>query len=584
MLNNIRSYFIKLKGFQSPLERFIFPVVLLLYPFLGINAGLDITDTTYSLSNFRYMDNVDPMWLFSTFLSNLAGSIIMKLPGAGTMIGFSVYCTLIIGATALVSYYVLQRWMPGWMIFIGEFMAESLCWSPRVILYNYVTYLLFTLGAILLILGIFSWKRQNILLFAAGACLGLNVLTRFPNVVECMLILVLWFYSFITKEKFIETVKKTGVCIAGYVAGFGIPIILISVVYGVGAYPEAIKGLFSMTDGASDYSSGGMIASILEAYGTTLKNMAIMIPCLIAGIIMFMGVPKKYSLLKKLFYMAGLLILARYYLARGVITRNYWYYDSMMQPAMMFIIISIVLCIIGAHGVLNGSKEEQTLSFMALILILIIPLGSNNYTMPILNCLFFIAPVSLWLMRRLMQRLGDEEWNFAWQAMITGVIIVTLIQGAIFHATFSFADGDDGTVRDTKVTEIPKARGVVTTAYNNDTLLELKNCLEDNGLMDDEIITFGETPGISYLFDIDPAISTVWPDLDSYSLGRFEADLGKLEASDEPAPTILVGNKLKEYANISDKYDMLLDYIDKHDYNKIFESDRFTVYTVGSEE
>lgn len=167
--------------------------------------------------------------------------------------------------------------------------------------------------------------------------------------------------------------------------------------------------------------------------------------------------------------------------------------------------------------------------------------------------------------------------------MITGVIIVTLIQGAIFHATFSFADGDDGTVRDTKVTEIPKARGVVTTAYNNDTLLELKNCLEDNGLMDDEIITFGETPGISYLFDIDPAISTVWPDLDSYSLGRFEADLGKLEASDEPAPTILVGNKLKEYANISAKYDMLLDYIDKHDYNKIFESDRFTVYTANDQ-
>ena len=106
----------KLKGFQRPLERYFFPVVLLLYPFFGITAGLDIADTTYNLGNFEYMSNVDPMWLFSTYFSNLIGSLIMKLPGAGTMIGFAVYFTFFISAMALVSYYVLQNWLPGWML------------------------------------------------------------------------------------------------------------------------------------------------------------------------------------------------------------------------------------------------------------------------------------------------------------------------------------------------------------------------------------------------------------------------------------------------------------------------------------
>ncbi|SFU67739.1 hypothetical protein SAMN02910342_01348 [Butyrivibrio sp. INlla21] len=584
MLKNIRSYFMKLKGFQRPLERYFFPVVLLLYPFFGITAGLDIADTTYNLGNFEYMSNVDPMWLFSTYFSNLIGSLIMKLPGAGTMIGFAVYCTFFISAMALVSYYVLQNWLPGWMIFIGEFIAESLCWAPRVILYQYIPYFLLTIGSILLILGIFSWKKQNILLFAAGVCLGLNVLARFPAIVDCMLILVLWFYSFINKDKFIDAARKTGVCIAGYVAGLGLPLILISIKYGFNAYPEAIIKLLSMTEGASDYSSGGMLELIIEAYLHTFKNMIIMIPCLAAGIIMFLMAKGRFVLLKKLAFIAGLLVLARYYYGQGVLTANYFYYDCMFQVAMMFLIISAVLCIIGAHGILNGTVEERTLSAMALVQILILPLGSNNRTMPVLNCLFLIAPISLWLMRRLMQRLGDGEWNFAWQAMITGVIIATLFQGALFHINFSFVDGMDGTPRDTKVTEIPKAKGLVTTADNYSTLKELKASLEDNNLTSGKVLTFGEIPGIPYVFDMSPAINTTWPDLDSYSVDSFDDALSSLDASKEPAPTVIIGYKENDgYANFSVKYDKLMDYIGKHDYNKIFESDRFTVYAANDQ-
>ena len=181
-----------------------------------------------------------------------------------------------------------------------------------------------------------------------------------------------------------------------------------------------------------------------------------------------------------------------------------------------------------------------------------------------------------------MQRLGDGEWNFAWQAMITGVIVATLIQGALFHFNFSFVDGMDGTPRDTKVTDIPKAKGLVTTADNYSELKELKASLEDNDLMDRKVLTFGEIPGIPYIFDIEPAINTTWPDLDSYSVGSFDEALSSLDASKEAAPTIMIGYKENDgYANFSVKYDKLMDYIGKHDYNKIFESDRFTVYTAN---
>ncbi len=369
MLNSIRSYFYNFRKYQAPLEKFVFPVVLFLYPFIGVNQGLDIADTTYGLSNYEFLQDIDPMWALSTYLGNVFGKIIMFLPGAGTMLGMNIYCSLIIGLTALFAYYVLQKWMPGWMIFIGEFLAQSLCWCPRVILYNYLTYLFFTLGVLFLLLGMFEWEKQRIFLFLAGVFLGLNVMVRFPNVVEAAMILVLWFYEALTGEKIYEALKKTLTCILGYVVGLIVPFIAISLTYGPGKYFEMIGSLFGMTEGASDYTAGGMISSILEAYLSTASDMLIMLPCIAAGIIMFKILPEKYLALKKLTYILGLLVLVRFFFSRGIITRNYQYYDCVFQMAMMFVIITLLLSIIGTAGVLNGSRQEQTLAFAVLPII-----------------------------------------------------------------------------------------------------------------------------------------------------------------------------------------------------------------------
>ncbi len=576
-MRNFRSYFLNLKKYQAPLEKYVFPVILLLYPLIGLNLGLDITDTTYGLSNYEFLGNIDPMWALSTFLSNVTGRLFMNLPFAGSMLGMSVYCSFVISLIALLPYYLLQKWMPGWMIFIGEFIAESLCWCPRVIMYNYLTYLFFTLGTLLLLIGIFEWQRQNLFLILAGVCFGMSVMARFPNVVEAAMILVLWFYAFITRGRFWETLKKTLICIGGYIAGLLIPFIGIVGLYGPGAYFEMIGSLFGMTEKASDYTAGGMLSSIIDAYFNTATDMFIMLPCIAAGIIMFMLLPDRYILVKKILYIAGLFIVVKFYFSRGVFTRNYHYYDSVFQAAMMFVIIALILCIIGSTGVLNGSKQEQTLAFAALMIILITPLGSNNYTFPVINNLFIAAPVALWLMRRLMQRVGHAQYHFAWQAMISMVITVLIIQGIIFHFSFAFMDAVDGSKRDAYC-RIPKTAGMKTTSDNAQTLDELYAALKDEGLLQDKVLLFGGVPGLSYILDMEPAIDTVWPDLDSYATSKFDDQLMRLGTSGD-TPSVIMGKDLAEYANIDEKYDILIDYIVNHDYNKVFENDRFIVYS-----
>ena len=581
MLKNIRSYFYNLKKYQAPLENWLFPVILLLFPLIGANAGLDITDTTYSLGNYQFPDTINGMWFFSTFLSNKVGALIMQLPGAGTMLGFNIYCSFITSAMALVSYYFLKRFMPGWMIFIGEFIAESICFSPRAILYNYLTYLFLTLGTIFLIAGLFALERQGLYLFIAGVFLGMNVMVRFPNLAEAALIVIVWFYGWITKDRFAEVLKKTLLCIAGFLSGFGIVYLITCLGYGPAEYFNGIMQLFGMTKGASDYTSGGMLGAILEAYMTSVTHMLIVIPCIVAGVIMFFLLPGRYVWVKKLLYMGGLLVLVRYYFARGVFTRNYFYYDCMFQAAMMFIITGIILCLIGTFGILNGSRQEQTLAFTALMLILVTPLGSNNYTFPIMNNMFLIAPIILWLFRRMMQRAGEEDYHFPWQSFVTTVIIVLVIQGALFHINFSFYDGADGTKRDARA-DIPKVSSMVTTSYNAETLNELNKAMEENGLKDDKVLLFGNVPGLSYIFDLEPAIDTTWPDLDSYGAFLFHQELELI--TDKELPTVIIGKDgIGEGANTA-KFDDLMDFIGNHDYNKVFESDRFIVYASDNEE
>ena len=55
------------------LENIIFPVLLALYPLTGIRQGLDVSDTSYSLSNFQYFASMDGTWTVATFLANAAG-------------------------------------------------------------------------------------------------------------------------------------------------------------------------------------------------------------------------------------------------------------------------------------------------------------------------------------------------------------------------------------------------------------------------------------------------------------------------------------------------------------------------------
>ena len=173
--------------FHSYIENGLFIILLAFWPLIHVGEGLDVADATYSLGNFQYFASAKGTWQVATYLSNVAGWLLMKLPQGGTMAGMNLYTGLLVSLTAVCCYLALRRKMSAVTVFVGEMLAASLCWCPTVILYHYLSYCLMTLGAWLLYRGCLCGlreKRRARCLLAAGFCLGANIAVRMPNVVQ----------------------------------------------------------------------------------------------------------------------------------------------------------------------------------------------------------------------------------------------------------------------------------------------------------------------------------------------------------------------------------------------------------------
>ena len=77
---------------------------------------------------------------------------------------------------------------------------------------------------------------------------------------------------------------------------------------------------------------------------------------------------------------------------------------------------------------------------------------------------------------------------------------------------------------------------------------------------------------------MEPAIDTVWPDLDSYGTDKFVTQLEVVSEAKGALPVIIKGRGAVEYASYSSKEEELLDFMYENGYNLIFENDSYELY------
>lgn len=593
----------KIEKYLTVMGEILFPVILLLFPLLKVNQGVDLTDTPYSLGNYRFFAQAEGVWVLSTFLSNVAGFVLTKLPMGGTMLGMKIYTSLLISAMALLSYRFFKTKMPSWMAFLGEVATIGFCWCPTGILYNYMTYFFFLMGAIFLFRGLAG--SRPICLVIAGVCLGLNVAVRVPNVLEVSLIVALWYYGALKKKSFEQIGKETGLCVLGFLAAQAVMFAVMSALYGIGAYGEMIAGLFGMAGSASDYTLGEMLLSIWSAYLRGFKWMLYMILCILPGIPFFMIQKEKFPLLRKIIYCACIAFLF-YVLGKwGMYNFRYYQKESALQWGVIFLLITIVLCIWTLFTKMMDD-EWKLIGCMVLVVVLVTPLGSNNYVWPALNNLFLVAPVTFWLLYRFV--LWGREYLdatekvtlFPVKAMVGGIMIAFLVQSIGIGFGYVFKDGENGEERSVKVENNAVLAGMYTTPLNAETLDEISIFMTEHETeyVGKELILYGDICGLSYYLDKAPAIFTSWPDLDTNSLERLTADLDGIsgEISEKgKRPLVIMTPQLDAFYRqdteamqwlgtdedvclVDEKLSAIMSFMDKNSYTQVFANEAFVVY------
>lgn len=595
------------KKHQNFIENIMFPALLILYPLLKINQGIDVSDTCYSLANFQYFTSMDGTWIVATFLSNVVGNLMMRLPFGSTMMGMYFYTALVQSVTASVVYAALRRRVPAPFVFIGEWIALGLCWCPSTMLYNYLTYLLMTVGILLLYSGIIKDDKKYYV--AAGICLGSNVAVRMPNVVQAAFIVAVWYGAVIYGRTWKQAIHDTLWCVLGYAVGFGVPLTAICIRYGVGAYPGMVRALFAMTDKAVDYKPAAMVTGMIGDYVTGLYRLLFAGICVVGGWVLFALQRRMFSgkrgamVLCKVLYVAALLVLLRFYWGRGVFTFLY-YDDSSIYNATVLLLLVVILTALYCLFRKSVVPQLKILAALLLVQVFVTPLGSNNYLYPIINNLFIAVPFLLWAAyagsvscRAENVRdeggiiSGSETAAFIWGAPLILLTLLLFVQSTGFHMAYAFRDGVHGEARDTKLTIPVKAAGIYTNQDNAAWLEELAEYAKSRGLAGRELISYGELPGLGYLLDMPPALSTFWPDLSSYLMSEYERDMSRLTTP----PVIIVASPVAAYLNDDadgmnwfgadreeldrdEKLQILSTYMTEHSYCEMFGNGRYVVY------
>lgn len=570
----------------------LFPFFLILFSMLHVGEGVTVTDTGYNYGNFVSFDVLDDMWKFSTYLAGMVGALFTKLPLGQTMIGLNIYTGLIKTAIALVAYFfcIHACKMRKEAVFVGEMVALGLCWCPTALTYNYLTYLLFSVGAMLLYLALIYDKKRFFVM--AGIALGVNVFVRLPNLAEMALIAVVWLCGILYKKKLVKVVQETLFCVLGYVAGLGTVFAYIVCRYGLVRYTEGIKALFAMTDEAGSYTVKAMIVDMLKIYIRYFKWFAGAMLLVVAGMLLFKICEKKFVALKG-FIFTGIALAGLYlYYKKGMFDFDYRGYDSIFALGVMLLTFCLV---ISAFWILftKRQKEEKVLAAIVCVIILITPLGSNNHLYSPINNLFLAAP---FLINYIWHLLSDKKSSIMlgkvsfsklpYKITVVTFACVLLIQSILFGANFVFRDGLGGEARKFQVSNNPVLQGMYTTKENAQNLQELNDFINKEQLTGREVILFGNVPALAFYYELSPALSSTWPDLQSFSYAKFESEIDKLKA-EEKTPVIMVSSKpsdVGEYDNATEslkkKWQCLGDFMESNMYQKVFTNDAFTIYIV----
>lgn len=540
-----------------------FAILLHSIPVLG---GFEFRDSGFYMTFYEniYSDPESVSYNFMYYLSGIIGGAILSLSPTCGLLVLRVLGFLVNILAAVFLYDLLRRILPAYQVRMGiavvliSYIAFPICFYSDLL-----TAFLLVAALSCLFIGLTERKRVRFLIGAV--LLGFNVFARIPNILDFLFILLIPLYSYYYRKSNISLFSYWGLFLFGFMSGI---LMVLWLMYGLGhlaVFKENMWDLFSLaSDRENTHGFANLVMAQGKAYFRVARGMCIVLLILY---LYYYGAMHRFKVVSCRILVYILLFL--YFLKENPVT---------------------VLCAISLLGLLGNicvgkNREVAYCSWMALLMILIMPLGSD-YAMYNNGSIVYWLSIPLafhFFLSGFVQKKNILSFGCNEFMKITGVFILVCILKVGFQGLYR----DEGFLLERRFAfSEQELSGIYSSREKVELIRDFKR--EVVPLLREEpfLFVYGGAPMLNYLSHKKPFMGCSWPDLLSYDLLKKRLD----KAVDYPPVLLLKFDTTKSELEFREELDkendkdlLVKQFLHTGNYHVAFEDEYFLLYLSGKQ-
>ncbi|HKJ41570.1 MAG TPA: hypothetical protein VKA27_05715 [Sunxiuqinia sp.] len=522
----------------------LFILLLMIWEIFLTFQGLDLADTGFQLTAFRFIFDAPYSVQYSMmfWFSDVCGALWMKLFPAGGLYWFKIGWVVFINLGLIFYSRLLRETLSKRETIIGLALTTVfiLRGGPECLNYDIFSTFGYAAGIATIYLGL--TRNRSGLLLLSGFVFGMSVFFKLSNLSALAFLILIPYFSLLQKETFRRFLKKSALWLSGFLIGMALILITIAL---VGHYQLFIDNLrFLSKMGADSQASHGlmpMITSYLSGY----VNAIVML--VIAGVILLL-----YVHLSKKFksFQSNNIQLFLLFLILGLTIVLSIYFREAFWSKIRYLFIGLMI-IAGVQGLTNIilSHEKRLLYLAGLLLLLIVPLGSDSGLAKSVWGMWILGPlvISNFFKTEYLDKFGLNI-SLRQSIFIKRYFITILLVSAVFYAWQHTYFDVGSRIQKTATIDHPKLKFIYTSEKRAHVMNELIREGFPKIKEQQYLLSFIEIPMLNYLTDKKPFLSTSWPKL-YYSPATFKQKLYEALQKRKSYPAII---RQKQNTTIND--------------------------------
>ena len=480
--------------------------------------GLDLADTGFQLTAYRFIfeDPYSVQYSMMYWLSDVCGHFWMNIWPNGGLYWFRLGWVILLSS---VFFIYLKQLIPLFgknnaVIGLAVTLVFILLGGPECLNYDIFSTFGFALGLVTIYHGLLNGNRM--LLVLSGLIFGISVFFKLSNLSSVAFIALIPFSAMINRDGVRIFLKNCFYWLIGF--GLGIAVALFFI-HAAGHLDLFLNNLRFVSAMGNDLQSSHGLKPMFRSYLSGYFNAFVLLILFLIVFWLYTGFTAKFSSLNKKRIQVILLVA----ISVVVLLLTIFLKDVFWSKIRYLFMGLMILQGIGIITDKNARKELRLLSLAGLILLLIVPLGSDSGLDKSIWGMWVLGPILLSGVDNSLFRLSGKS-ELQQSLFLKRVLLLVVLLAAMVHAWQTpYFDVGSRTMKTVKI-DHPRLNYIYTSAKRAAVMNELIKDGFPPISREKYLLAFIEIPMVNYLAEKTPFISTSWPKL-YYNPEKFRLKL-----------------------------------------------------------